>query len=164
MNRGLLTFFCGKMGAGKTTKATELAEGINVVLLSEDEWLGSIYPNSINSIDDYLRFSNLLKPQIKKLVQSILLTGTNVVLDFPANTISQKNWFRDIFSEIDAPHNLVYIDVADEICLLQIEKRRIEQPDRAATDTVEMFTQMTKYFVARETEEGFNIIDVQKYA
>ncbi|MDO6693393.1 ATP-binding protein [Aliiglaciecola sp. 3_MG-2023] len=164
MNKGELTFFCGKMGAGKSTKAREIAQKSNVVLLSEDEWLASLYPNKISSLNDYIEYSNLLKPQIKKLVQSMLSAGTNVVMDFPANTLSQRDWFRSIFSEIEAPHNLVYIDLSNEICLKQIEKRRKEQPERMATDTPEMFEQVTKYFKAPTAEEGFNTTKVARNA
>jgi shikimate kinase len=162
MNKGILTFFCGKMGAGKSTKSCEIAKDRNAVLLSEDEWLESLYPNKIASLEDYIEFSNLLKPQIKRLVQAILVTGTDVVMDFPANTISQREWFRNIFSEIDAPHKLVYIDLSNENCLKRIEKRRIQQPERAATDTEEMFEAVTRYFIEPQTEEKFNIIRIQQ--
>ena len=162
MSKGVLTFFCGKMGAGKTTKAIEVAQKNNAVLLSEDEWLASIYPNKIASLQDYINYSGLLKSQMKKLVQSILSTGTNVVMDFPANTIKQRAWFKSIFSEIQAPHQLIYIDLPDNTCLQQVNKRRREQPERAATDTPEMFEQVTKYFVAPKSDEGFNTIIVAK--
>lgn len=157
MNKGVLTFFCGKMGAGKTTKAREVSLKRNAVLLSEDEWLASIYPNSIKSLEDYIKYSGRLKPQMKKLVQSLLASGTDVVMDFPANTISQREWFRGIFSEIQAAHELIYIDQPNEVCIAQIAKRRTEQPQRAATDTEEMFELVTKYFVAPTPDEGFNI-------
>lgn len=164
MSKGVLTFFCGKMGAGKSTKAIEISREGNVVLLSEDEWLAALYPNKISSLNDYIEYSNLLKPQIKKLVQSILSSGTSVVMDFPANTLSQRDWFRSVFSEIEAPHSLVYIDLPNEICLKQIGKRCMEQPERAATDTTEMFELVTKYFMAPTSEEGFNIIKVVRNA
>lgn len=162
MNKGILTFYCGKMGAGKTTHSRQTADNRNAVLLSEDEWLESIYPNKVRSIASYIEYSNQLKPQIKKLVQSILNTGTDVVMDFPANTTSQRNWFREIFSEIGAAHCLVYIDCENERCLKQIEKRRIEQPERAKTDTEEVFEKVTKHFVEPRDNEGFNIIIVDK--
>lgn len=146
MDKGVLTFFCGKMGAGKTTKAREIARSTNAVLISEDEWLAAVYPGRITSLKAYLKYSARLKPQIKKLAQSILTAGTDVIMDFPANTMSQRQWFRDIFSEIQAPHNLIVIDLPNEICKAQVAKRRIEQPERAATDTVEMFEQFTQYF------------------
>ena len=157
MVKGTLFFFCGKMGAGKTTKAQSLALERNAVMLSEDEWLESLYPNKINSIDDYLKYSNRLKSQIKRLVQSILITGKDVIMDFPANTTKQREWFRHVFTEIEAPHDLIYIESSNEICIKRIEKRALDQPERAATDTVEMFEQVTKFFVEPGEEEGFNI-------
>lgn len=156
MSKGVLTFFCGKMGAGKTTKSRETAQKRNAVLISEDEWLASLYPNSIVSLEDYIKYSGRLKPQMKQLVQSILISGTDVVMDFPANTIAQREWFRGIFSEIQASHELIYIDQSNEVCIEQIEKRRTEQPERGATDTKEMFELVTKHFVAPTADEGFN--------
>lgn len=155
MNIGKLTFFCGKMGAGKTTKSREVSCHQNAVLLVEDEWLASAYPDSIKTLDDYIEYSGRLKPQMKVLVQSILTSGANVVMDFPANTLAQRAWFKSIFSEIQAPHELIYIDQPNEVCLRQIAKRRVEQPQRAATDTAAMFELVTKYFVAPTADEGF---------
>ena len=153
----MLIFFCGKMGAGKSTKSCQIAKERNAVLLSEDEWLESLYPNKIHSLKDYVEYSNRLKPLVKSLVQNMLKTGVNVVMDFPANTTSQREWFKSIFSEIDAPHELIYLDVSNEICLEQIGKRRLEYPERASTDTEAMFEQVTKYFMEPSSDEGFNI-------
>jgi adenylate kinase family enzyme len=161
MKKGTLIFFCAKMGSGKTTNSINIALERNAVLLSEDEWLESIYPKKITSLNDYIKYSTLLKPQMKKLVHSILNTGTDVVMDFPANTTSQREWFKSIFLEVKAPHSLIYIDVSNELCLKRIEKRRKEQPERSATDTVEMFEQVTKYFVEPSKDEGFNIKKVR---
>lgn len=152
------------MGAGKSTKSKEIALKRNAVLLSEDEWLASLYPNKISSLEDYIKYSSRLKPQIKKLVQSILVAGTDVVMDFPANTLLQREWFRKIFTEINAPHSLIFIDVPNEICLKQIEERRTAQPERATTDTAEMFEQVTKHFAEPTPREGFNITRVSSNA
>ncbi len=162
MKKGMLIFFCGKMGAGKSTESVDIAKKKNAVLLSEDEWLMSLYPKKISSLDNYIEYSNQIKPPIKKLVQSILVAGANVVMDFPANTISQRDWFRSIFSEVEAFHELVYIDLPDEICLTQIAKRRSQQPERATTDTKEMFEKVSQYFVEPRPDEGFNIIKVDQ--
>ena len=156
MTKGTLIFFCGKMGAGKTTKSREIAEARNAVWVSEDEWLEAVYPQKIASLEAYIKYSALLRPPIKKLVQSILTAGTDVVMDYPANTIQQRNWFRSIFSEIQAPHDLIYIDLPNALCIERLAKRRAEQPERAATDTTDMFEQVTKYFVAPTSDEGFN--------
>ena len=113
-----------------------------------------LYPGQILTFDDYLKYSALLRPLIKSHVQQILLTGTTVVLDFPANTSKQRAWFKNIVLEIDAKHQLIYLDVSDEKCIKQIAQRRLEQPERSDFDTEEMFHHVTKYFeVPTESEE-----------
>jgi predicted kinase len=164
MSKGVLIFFCGKMCAGKTTKSREIAQARNAVLVSEDEWLEALYPQKIASLEDYIKYSALLRPPMKRLVQSILTAGTDVVMDFPANTIQQRKWFRSIYSETQASHNLIYIDLPNDVCIERVANRRTEQPERATTDTVEMFEQVTKYFVAPTSDEGFNTTVVGKSA
>jgi hypothetical protein len=76
------------------------------------------------------------------------------------NTVSQREWFREIYTEANVLHNLIYIDITEDVCLAQIEKRRVEQPERATTDTKEMFEQVTNHFVEPTPGEGFNITRV----
>jgi predicted kinase len=155
--KGTLIFFCGKMGAGKSTKSQEVALDRNAVLISEDEWLASLYPDRIASFEDYIKFSGQLKPLVKSHVQNILCAGTNVVMDFPANTVSQRKWFKAIVLEIDAPHELIYLNTSEEICLKQIAQRCIEQPERAKFDTEKVFHHVTSFFEEPGTKEGLNI-------
>lgn len=154
--KGCLVFFCGKMGAGKSTQAKQMAEKRNAVLLSEDVWLAALYPNLILSFKDYLTYSARLKPLIREHVQNILSTGTNVVMDFPANTVVQRKWFLSLVAKINAPHEFFYLDVSDEQCLKRIAQRRKEEPTRAAFDTESVFHQVTKYFEVPTLEEGLN--------
>lgn len=154
---GKLYFFCGKMGAGKSTKAKQLAIDKSAVLLSEDEWLSYLYPHQIKSFEDYLKFSAQLKPLVKKHVQNILSVGTDVVMDFPANTQKLRRWFLDMASEVNASHQLIFLNLSDEQCLRHVGQRRNEQPERAAFDTEAMFIHVTKYFEAPEAFEGLNI-------
>ena len=149
--------FTGKMGAGKSTKSKQVSQERNAVLISEDEWLSTLYPNQITSFEDYLHYSSLLKPLVKAHVVNILKTGTDVVMDFPANTVNQRKWFKELISEANAPNELIYLSVSNDICLKQIEKRRIELPERAIYDTESMFNEVTKYFQEPEQSEGFNI-------
>ncbi len=155
MSKATLTFFCGKMGSGKSTEAKAVAQQSNAVLLEEDDWLASLYPGKISSLQDYLIYSDLMKPLVKKLVQSILRAGTDVVMDFPANTVTQRAWFRHVFTEVGASYKLIYLDLPDEVCLRRVAKRRQERPERAATDTPEMFKQVNQHFMPPAAEEGF---------
>ena len=159
---GTLIFFCGKMGAGKSTKSKQLAHDRNAVLMSEDEWLASLYPDQITSFEEYIKFSGQLKPLVKTHVQRIMCTGTDVVMDFPANTLSQRKWFKAIFSEINAPHELIYLNISDEICLKQIAQRSIEQPERATFDTEEVFHHVTSYFEEPSADEGLKIQRIER--
>lgn len=159
---GTLYFFCGKMGAGKSTKSKQLAIEKHAVLLSEDEWLSSLYPNQINSFEDYLKFSAQVKPILKKHVQNILSVGTDVVMDFPGNTQKQRKWFLDIASEVNANHQLIFLNLNNEQCLRQIAQRRNEQPERAAFDTEATFIQVTKFFEAPDASEGLNILEISE--
>jgi len=145
------------MGAGKSTKSKQVAQERNAVLISEDEWLSKLYPNLITSFDDYLHYSSLIKPLVKSHVLDILKTGASVAMDFPANTVKQRKWFKELIAEANAPNELIYLKVSNDVCLRQIEKRRLEQPEREIFDTESMFTEVTKYFQEPDQSEGFNL-------
>lgn len=162
-HKGILIFFCGKMGAGKSTKSREVAQERNAVHLSEDEWLSSLYPNKISSFDDYIKFSGQLKAFIKPHIQNILSTGTNVVMDFPANTIKQRSWFIVLATEVSAPHEMIYLQLSDELCLKQIGIRRATHPERAVFDTEDVFLHVTSFFEEPNTGEGLNIHKVVRH-
>lgn len=149
------------MGAGKTTMSTRIAEERNGVLVSEDEWLSQIYPNQISSFDEYIKFANQIKPLVKNHVQNILATGTNVVMDFPANTKSQRKWFKELFSEIKAPYELIYLEASNELCLKHIERRAKEQPERSPFDTEEVFLQVSRYFEEPSLTEDLNVKKIE---
>jgi len=159
-SKGTLTFFCGKMGAGKSTISKALAVEKNAVLLSEDDWLSAHYPDQISSFDNYLKYSKLIKPFVKTHVQQIINTGTNVVMDFPANTGKQRSWFKQLCAEVACDHELIFLDISDAQCLSQIAKRRTEQPERAQFDNEAIFNHVTKFFETPSASEKLNIIHI----
>ncbi|HHF2949053.1 AAA family ATPase [Vibrio alginolyticus] len=101
-NQGKLFFFCGKMGAGKSTKSKVVATENNAVLISEDDWLSAHYPSQIQTFDDYIKYSNVIKTFVKSHVQDLLNIGVNVVMDFPANTVKQRSWFISLCLEVNS--------------------------------------------------------------
>ncbi|KGJ93300.1 AAA family ATPase [Colwellia psychrerythraea] len=164
LHRSTLIYFCGKMGAGKSTESKKVAAERNAVLISEDEWLSKLYPNQITSFDDYIKYSAQLRPLIKNHVQNILRTGTSVVMDFPANTKKQREWFNHLSIEAKSESLLIYLKVNNALCIKQIVQRSIEQPSRAAFDNEEMFYQVTKYFEEPDKNETTNFELVVKNA
>ncbi|MBD2168372.1 ATP-binding protein [Calothrix membranacea FACHB-236] len=160
--KGTLIFFCGKMGAGKSTLSRQISQELNAILLSEDDWLSTLYPEEINNFDDYLKYANRLKPLLKSHIRNILNSGISVVMDFPANTRNQRAWFKDIFSNPDITHRLIYLDVDDKTCIEQIAQRREINPERALFDTEEVFHHVTSFFQPPSVDEGFSIEIVKR--
>lgn len=156
--QGNLIFFCGKMGAGKSTRSNNISSERNAVLISEDVWLELLYPKQISTFEDYLKYSSQIKPLVKSHVANILKTGTSVVMDFPANTVNQRLWFKELIAEAGCPHELIYLKTSDALCIKQIAQRRTEQPARATFDTEAMFYHLAQYFQEPTDNEGFNII------
>lgn len=154
---GKLYFYTGKMGAGKSTHSLKLAEQCEGVHMSEDEWLSILYPDDISTFEDYLRLSLRIKPLLTKHIQQILHSGVDVVLDFPANTQKQRQWFRQIIDEANVDHQLIYIKVSDKVCLQQIKQRRETSPERVKFDTEDMFHHVTQYFEEPQLHENFKV-------
>jgi len=149
MNNGSLIFFCGKMGAGKSTLAKRLAEDKGAVLISEDDLLSKLYTGKIKSVKDYKLYSDKLKPVVSDTVQQILKRGVTVVLDFPANTE------RQISDGVHSEHTCYFVDRNDEVCIKQLLKR-----GNPNTDTVEMFHAITQYFTEPSNSENINTVRV----
>ncbi len=152
-----LHFFSGKMAAGKSTLAKQLAKEKNTILLCEDEWLKELYPEEIQTIPDYLKYSARLKIVIKKLVSSLLTDGVSVVMDFPANTKGQRAWFREIFEKLDVAHTLHFVDKSDEVCKKQLRLRSKNLPEGSAFTSEKDFDMITKYFQSPIDDENFNM-------
>lgn len=150
------------MGAGKTTESKVLAARERAVLISEDDWLSMLYPGQISTFEEYLLYSARLKPLARKLVADILESGANVVMDFPANTVQQRQWFVELADSIGAPGQLIYIKASDKRCLEQIAIRATEQPARARFDNETVFTEVTRFFQEPGENENIAIQVIEK--
>jgi predicted kinase len=153
-----LHFFCGKAGAGKTTIAGRLAKDHSAILVSEDICMMRLYGDQLKVFDDYIRLSAKLKTVIGPLVVDLLQAGNSVVLDFQANTRTGRSWFRSVFEQAGAAHQLHYVEASNETCLTQIAKRNIERPEGSHHLTEEDFILITSYFQAPEESEGFIVV------
>lgn len=152
-----LHFFCGKAGAGKSTRARALAESTDAILISEDIWLSRLYGEEMKDFEDYKRLSVRLKTVIGPLAIDLLRAGNDVVLDFPANTRATRAWFRTVFEAAGAAHVLHYLDSADAACLAHIAQRNAERPEGSHHLSAEQFAAISAYFVAPSADEGFTV-------
>src|SRR5438874_5998838 len=104
-----LIFLCGKMAAGKSTLARELADRENAVLLVQDDFVTALFPGEITDIPSfvnrYTRLKNALTPHICVLLSKRI----SVVLDFAAATKVQRAWFRELIERTQVEHELHFL-------------------------------------------------------
>ena len=154
VTRPILHLMCGKIGAGKSTLAARLAEAPGTVLVSEDDWLGALFADRMETPADYLHFAAKLREAMGPHVRALLTAGVSVVLDYPANTREQRAWLHGLIGE--AEHRLHWLDLPDEACLARLHRR-----NAAGTHPFEVadehFRRVTRHFEPPRPEEGFAI-------
>lgn len=153
----MLYLVSGKIASGKSTLMSRLARMPNTVLISEDELLLALYPGEIQSLAEYVRCSTRLKSAIQNIVKSILRGGTSVVLDFPANTVTNRVWMKKLITDTSVAHCLYFLDVSDEECKKRLVRRNEDASHQFQTSE-EQFDQITRFFEPPTEDEGFNII------
>src|SRR5580698_7064271 len=95
----VLTLVCGKIAAGKSSLARRLAARPATLLVSEDHWMSNLFRDELKTIDDYRKCSGKLRNAMGPHVIAILQAGLSVVLDFPANTRSNRVWMRALIAQ-----------------------------------------------------------------
>ncbi len=155
-NMPTLHLICGKIAAGKSTLANKLASEPSTLLISEDDWLSRLYPDEISTIDDYMRCSKRLRQVMGSHVGSLLGEGVSVVMDFPANTVSIREWMKGISDEAGVRHELHFIDVPNELCKARLKKRN-EAGNHEFSASEDDFDLITSYFMPPTPNEGLNV-------
>ncbi len=153
-----LVFLCGKMAAGKSTLARQLADRENAILLVQDEFLDHLFPGEITDLLGYVKYSSRLKDALTPHICALLLKGISVVLDFPGNTKAQRAWFRGIFERANVAHELHFVDASDALCKSQLKDRSKLLPSGTPWTTDAEFEAITAYFQPPSEDENFNVV------
>lgn len=148
---------CGKIAAGKSTLASRLADQPGTVLIAEDDWLGALFADEMQSASDYVRCATKLRGIIGPHIVSLLNEGVSVVLDFQANTIESRAWMRGILDMTGAYHQLHVLEVSDALCLSRLHERNA-RGDHPFSVAEEQFHQISRYYVPPSGHEGFNLV------
>ncbi|MFU2314604.1 AAA family ATPase [Rahnella sp. PCH160] len=156
-NQAMLHILCGKIASGKSTLARELAKQPVTVGIAEDQWLSALYKEEMRTIEDYVRCSAKLRNAIAPHVISLLKAGVSVVLDFPANTVANRQWVMSIIRESGADHRLHFLNVPDDICTSRLHARN-QSGTHDFTVTDEQFALISRHFAEPQAQEGFTII------
>lgn len=155
-----LHLLCGKIASGKSTLARRLVAEHRAILLSEDTWLAQLYPGEVLSIADYLRCAQRIRGVVGPLVIDLLKSGVNVVLDFPANTLANREWLLSLAHSAQVPHCLHYLELDDATCRARLHARNAGgEHDFAATDAE--FDLITRHFCVPSEGEGL-VIEVHR--
>jgi predicted kinase len=152
-----LYLLCGKIASGKSTLARLLAARPATLLISEDHWTSNLFADDLKTIEDYGRYSARLRAAMGPHVVDVLRQGLSVVLDFPANTVSNRIWLRSLIAQSGAAHELHLLDVPDTTCRQRLRERNAggEHPFQVSEAEYDLFT---SYFVPPGPQEGFNIV------
>ena len=153
-----LIFFCGKMAAGKSTLAGELAAREGAVVLSQDTLVEQLFPGEIVDIPSYVKYAGRLNSAIGPHVIALLVLGNSVVLDFPGNTRSQRAWVRSLFEQAGVDHELHFIDASDALCKRQLKERSKDLPPGTPWTTEAEFDMIMAHFLPPAEDEGFNVV------
>jgi len=156
--KGKLLFLCGKMAAGKSTLARELAARENAMLFVQDEWSETLYPNAIINVATYIEYSGRINRALAPCIVDLLSRGVSVVLDFPGNTRNQRAWFREIIERAGAVHELHFLDTADAICKAQLKGRSAHLPPGTPWTSEADFELISSHFRAPAEDEGFTVV------
>jgi predicted kinase len=156
-NGPTLYLLCGKIAAGKSTLARQLALHPATLLVSEDHWTSTLYPVELKTIEDYTRLSARLRTAMTPHIVDILGRGLSVVLDFAANTRRQRSWMRSLIDAAGVPHELHYLELPDELCKQRLRQRNAGGEHQFQVSDAE-FEQFTAHFVPPAADEGFNVI------
>ncbi|MBS0125973.1 AAA family ATPase [Thetidibacter halocola] len=147
----------GKIASGKSTLATRLSAAPGTVLMAEDVWLDALFADELKSLQDYARCSKKLRHVMGPHVAAVLNAGVSVVLDFPANTVAQRAWMRDILTRTETAHELHVLDASDEVCLARLRARNAAGDHPFAVSEAQ-FHEFSSYLTAPTRDEGFNLV------
>lgn len=158
-----LIFLCGKMAAGKSTLARDLADREKAILLVQDDLLDTLFPGEITDIQGFVKCSSRLKNALSPHVCALLSKGISVVLDFPGNTRAQRGWFRELIDRAKVEHELHFVDAPDALCKSQLRDRSQRLPAGTPWTADADFEAITAYFQAPSEDEKFNVVRHERF-
>ncbi|GHB42333.1 cell division protein ZipA [Pseudovibrio japonicus] len=151
-----LLLVCGKIASGKSTLLAHQVKEHDAVLIDQDEWLATLFPGELKTLEDFVKYSSRLKQALGPHIVTLLQQGVSVALDFPANTARDRLWLQNLYKAANATHELHFLDIPDEVCKERLWARN-KSGKHQFTVTEEQFDQFTKHFQAPSKDEGFNV-------
>lgn len=118
-----LILTCGLPGAGKTTRATQLASERGAVRLTKDEWLWAL-----GSTPWDRPTGEKIEKELWRLAQEILNLGLSVVLDFGLWARVERDEMRTVARGLGVGVELHYLEASIDELWRRIEVRNSASP------------------------------------
>jgi predicted kinase len=120
--RARLLLMVGLPGAGKTTKAEELATVHGALRLTPDEWMIPLFGQ-----EQPEGKRNVLEGRLIWLALSALRVGVSVVLDFGVWGREERSALRALAASVGATSELVYLPVDEEEQWRRVQARSLTE-------------------------------------
>src|ERR1700744_5274331 len=121
----MLLLMVGLPGAGKTTRARELAAAHGALRLTPDEWMIPLFGDSMA---DGKRF--VLEGRLISVARQALRLGTSVVLDYGLWGRDERSALRWLDRSVGVSCQVVYLPVAKDVQLARIARRQATTPEQ----------------------------------
>ncbi len=115
----------GLPAAGKTTRATELAEEHRALRLTPDSWMVPLFGDSMAGGRRFV-----LEGRLVSVALQALRLGTSVVLDFGLWARDERSALRWLARSAGASCRVVYLPVDEDVQLARIAHRQATAPQR----------------------------------
>ncbi|MER7172881.1 AAA family ATPase [Streptomyces mesophilus] len=120
-----LFLMVGLPGAGKTTKARQLADEHHGLRLTPDEWMIPLFGKLLEADDS----RDVLEGRLLWVAMEALKVGTNVVLDFGCWSRDERSAIRWLTESAGASFRLMYVPVDHKTQLARIAHREATTPE-----------------------------------
>ncbi|MEU2201273.1 ATP-binding protein [Isoptericola sp. NPDC019482] len=118
-----LILTCGLPGAGKTTRALQIAAERGAVRLTKDEWLRALGSSPWDTVAN-----ERVERELWRLAQEILRHGLSVVLDFGLWSRAERDEMRAAARSLGVGVELHYLDAPPDELWRRIDARNSTPP------------------------------------
>ena len=123
-----MLLIAGLPGAGKTTRAKELAAANRALRLTPDHWMISLFGNSIGDFQRPGGERWVLEGRLISVALQALRLGTSVVLDYGLSGRDERSALRWLAYSAGASCQVVYLPVDKDAQLARIARRQETTP------------------------------------
>ncbi len=153
---------CGKVCAGKSFYAEKLKKERNIVVLSVDELMLSLFPEHLG--DRHCETVRKSKEFLSLQAEKIAAAGCDVLLEYGLWGKAERDELRERFESLGHEVQLVYIKASDEKILENAKKRNADRASGNEKFSYEadeaLLGKCSKMFCEPSEDECDEIIDV----